>query len=124
MTTTSLPVRPAVGALSCSDALEVGRRGKATNGSGVVTPLRTCDLDSECYAENQLRRLPLPAGDYTPGDMVVSSVHAQLSRCGRPVGGARDSGLVRDRSALGKSFRSHDRSRFAQAPPQAIQHLA
>jgi putative transposase len=32
--------------------------------------------------------------------------------------------LVRDRSALGKSFRSHDRSRFAQAPPQAIPHLA
>jgi histidine kinase len=81
-------------------------------------------LDSECYAENQLRRLPLPAGDYTPGDMVVSSVHAQLSRCGRPVGGTRDSGLVRDRSALGESFRAHDRSRFAQTPPQAIHHLA
>src|SRR5271168_4849485 len=96
-------------------------------GEGVVTAssdLRSVwRLDSECYAENQLRRLPLPAGDYTPGDMVVSSVHTQLSRCGRPVGGARDCGLVRDRSPLGESFRAHDRSRLAQTPPQAIQHL-
>jgi short subunit dehydrogenase-like uncharacterized protein len=60
-------------------------RSRMRTPEGVVTPFRTCDRSggsiSECYAENQLRRLPLPAGDHTPGDLVVFSVHAQLSRC-------------------------------------------
>src|SRR5271169_593118 len=45
------------------------RRGRCHASSDLRSVWR---LDSECYAENQLRRLPLPAGDYTPSDMVVS----------------------------------------------------
>src|SRR5580700_1274999 len=54
--------------------------------------------------ENQLRRIPLPARDYSPGDLALSPVHAQFSRRQRFAGRARIGGVLRDGSALVNHF--------------------
>jgi hypothetical protein len=65
---------------------------------GIVTPSRACGrfgrLASQGDAEDQLRRMPIPAGDHSTGDLALSPVRLELSRCRGFVGGTRDCGLV------------------------------
>ena len=88
----------------------------------------TCDLlgrpGSQKDAENQLRRLSLTACDHSAGDLALFSVHLELSRRRRFVGGARNNGLLRNSPVLGEPFRADDRRGFAQATLQALRDLA
>src|ERR1700724_701071 len=49
-------------------------------------------------------------------DLALYSVHAELPRRRRFVGGTRDHGLLWDRPALGEAFRADGRSGPAQTP--------
>ena len=70
-------------------------------------------------AENQLRRIPLPARDHSPSDIVLPPVHPQLAQRRGFVGGTWSGGVLRDGSALGEPFRTDDRGRLAKASPEA-----
>jgi IS5 family transposase len=78
------------------------------------------------YGMGRVRYLGLArnARDHPAGDLALPPIHLELSRCGRLVGGARSYGFVRERSALGESFWTHNCSGPAQTPRQAVQDLA
>src|SRR5580693_8034165 len=96
--------------------------------NGFVTLASACRIYGRGIAkendENQLRRVLVPAGDHTTGNMALPPVCAELPRRRRFARGARDRGLLRDRSTLGQSLRTDDRCPFAKAPPEALHHVA
>jgi hypothetical protein len=65
-------------------------QGRSSRRCHAVSDLRSVWRLDSGYAENQLRRLPIPAGDHTPGDVVVSfgsrSAFAMWKTCWRSVG--------------------------------------
>src|ERR1700724_4819142 len=65
-----------------------------------------------------------PSRNHPARDLALYSVHAELPRRRRFVGGTRDHGLLRDRPALGEPFRADGRSGPAQTPTQTPYDLA
>src|SRR5580692_3970341 len=95
---------------------------------GIVTALAAC-WGFECgvaegHAESQLLRISVPSRDHSPGDLALSPIHPQLSRCRGLAHGARNCNFVRDSPTLGESFRADHCSGIAEAPSQAACDLA
>src|ERR1019366_10116779 len=85
---------------------------------GFVTLFGACDLSvlpvAIDHGKDKLQRLPISARDHPAGDLAVSSVHPELPRRGRFVGGTRGRGLLCARETMGQSFWTHARGRSSQ----------
>src|SRR3984957_13387843 len=93
--------------------------------NGIVTPRRTCGPSGHPVASG-MEKISY-AGYRFPPEIIDQAIWLYLRftlSLRDVVGGTRSGGVLRDRSALGKSLRTDDRGRPAEASPEAAYDLA